>query len=67
MIERVVEAIAGYWVANGFDPSEPDDVLARHILEMMREPTAVMVKAGWNAPKTPYDIWRAMIDEALKC
>ena len=42
--------------------------LARAAIEAMREPTMVMgVAADCTSPQTPADnIWRAMIDEALK-
>lgn len=38
IVERVAKAIADYWLANGFDPSEPSYGAARAAISAMRKP-----------------------------
>ena len=78
MIERVAESI---WSAMIFgDPKEPlvkqDEQIKNHYknvakatIEAMREPTEVMVKAGYDEADGSHlwrEVWKVMIDEALK-
>jgi hypothetical protein len=67
IIERVALAISG--------SDDPANILAIHrsrailAIEAMREPTMVMEYAAsnWQGPQMTYsDVWRAMVDEALK-
>ncbi len=59
MIKRVATVIAGARID-----------MARAVIEAMREPTAAMIDAspylGPEAEGTPSEVWRAMIDTALK-
>jgi len=74
MIERVAAAMAdGAWSTMKFGHKEYWRARAVMAIEEMREPTAAMMKAesdgftvelldSWSAD----DVWRAMIDAALK-
>jgi hypothetical protein len=70
MVDRVAAAIReseAYWWNRD---DEPDDglaeTLARAAIEAMREPTLAVLEAGPSEPYMDIDVWRAMIDEALK-
>ena len=81
MVERVAKAIYldGYRILGGnWDAVNLKDRIpvwyprARAAIEALREPTEEMMMAGngpanrseW--PTSPKDVWKAMIDEALK-
>jgi len=79
-IERMVEAIerAAGLVARARAVGGPYEMIAvedaqkrlkdasRSALAAVREPTQAMIDAGDLADRSSRDIWRAMIDEALK-
>lgn len=67
MIERVALAISG--------SNDPANILTIHrdrakaAIEAMREPTKAMVSAGYDEADGSHlwrEVWKAMIDEALK-
>lgn len=68
-VDQVAQAIADYWLSDGFDPSEPSEGAARAAIAAMRVPTEAMVAVARRS--APYDrdvteTWPLMIDEALK-
>jgi hypothetical protein len=59
MIERAASAMAELGVKATWED------LAQAAISAMREPTLEMIAAAWHCDGTG-DIWKAMIDEALK-
>lgn len=77
MIDRVAKAICRAEIGSigpyGFDLEETGQQsaahwrsLARAAIAAMREPTQVMLDAGWDSRSVPRYCWENMIDEALK-
>ena len=82
MSREMIERVARTLNAEVFDPEvlrvygdiwaydSRDKALerARAMIEAMRDPTKAMIAAGWidKEDVNPDDIWRAMIEEALK-
>lgn len=76
MVERVTAAMRQAHLDRTFAPLAEWrlEFLARAAIASMREPTRAMVDAEQDCPRfdspgstNPDDVWRAMIDAALKC
>lgn len=69
MANRVAQAIADVWCEKpgNTEAARLFEKTARAAIEAMREPTSAMeTEACWHLDTTASDVWKSMIDEALK-